>query len=567
LRKTVSYVLLIVLVINTMALAVKVEPAKAQDADSWPMFHNDLAHSGYSASLAPCTNYTSWIYTTAAQRGVQSSPAVADGYVYVGASDGNVYALNASTGAFVWNYTTGGVVFSSPAVVGGVVYVGSEDNYVYALNAMTGALVWKYATHDVVDSSPAVVNGAVYVGSEDGNVYCLDASTGVKVWNYTTGGAVDSSPAVVGGVVYIGSDDENVYALNAGTGALIWNFNTTNFVESSPAVVGGVVYIGSGDGNVYALNAANGALKWNYTTNVIFLSSPAVADGMVFIGSAYPDFPPPTIHNTHTIHALNASNGALVWSREIGFIPDIEVDSSPAVADGLVYIVASFSNINALNETTGDTVWNFYTYYNYNFTGGGEFFYEGSSPAVADGKVFIGSGDGSLYAFGQVHAVAVTALSPSKTVLGQGYGLNLTVTASVADYPETFNVTVYANASALGTEEAALASGESLQMVFTWNTSGATYGNYRLSAYASPVANETIVANNNFTVGSVVVTIPGDLNGDFRVNLQDLVILANAYGSKPGDPNWNPNADIDGNGAVGLSDLVILAQHYGQHNP
>jgi hypothetical protein len=66
---------------------------------------------------------------------------------------------------------------------------------------------------------------------------------------------------------------------------------------------------------------------------------------------------------------------------------------------------------------------------------------------------------------------------------------------------------------------------------------------------------------------SIVVTIPGDIDGNFKVQLQDLVILAMAYGSKPGDSNWNPNADIDGNNVVGLSDLVILAQHYGQHYP
>jgi hypothetical protein len=61
--------------------------------------------------------------------------------------------------------------------------------------------------------------------------------------------------------------------------------------------------------------------------------------------------------------------------------------------------------------------------------------------------------------------------------------------------------------------------------------------------------------------------IPGDINGDSKVSLADLVILALAYGSKPGDPGWNPNADIDGNGKVGLTDLVILATHYGQHYP
>jgi hypothetical protein len=61
--------------------------------------------------------------------------------------------------------------------------------------------------------------------------------------------------------------------------------------------------------------------------------------------------------------------------------------------------------------------------------------------------------------------------------------------------------------------------------------------------------------------------IPGDVSWDRKVGLADLVILAQAYGSKPGDSNWNLNVDIDDNGVVGLSDLVALAQHYGQHYP
>jgi hypothetical protein len=63
------------------------------------------------------------------------------------------------------------------------------------------------------------------------------------------------------------------------------------------------------------------------------------------------------------------------------------------------------------------------------------------------------------------------------------------------------------------------------------------------------------------------VTIPGDVNGDFKVNLQDLVLLANAYGSHPSNTKWNPSADINGNEVVDLTDLVLLANHYGQHYP
>jgi len=73
----------------------------------------------------------------------------------------------------MWNYTTGNSVYSSPAVANGVVYVGSYDNRTYALNASTGVQIWNYTTRNSVESSPAVANGVVYIGSYDGRVYAI----------------------------------------------------------------------------------------------------------------------------------------------------------------------------------------------------------------------------------------------------------------------------------------------------------------------------------------------------------------------------------------------------------
>jgi hypothetical protein len=140
-----------------------------------------------------------------------SSPAVADGVVYVGSDDYNVYALNATTGTKIWNYPTGSTMYSSPAVADGVVYVGSDDYNVYALNATTGTKIWNYPTGSTMYSSPAVADGVVYVGSDDYNVYALNATTGTKIWNYPTGSYVYSSPAVADGKVYVGSDNGKVY--------------------------------------------------------------------------------------------------------------------------------------------------------------------------------------------------------------------------------------------------------------------------------------------------------------------------------------------------------------------
>jgi outer membrane protein assembly factor BamB len=178
---------------------------------------NALVYALQSATGSGPGGLPLWSAPCAPGSQTSSSPAVADGVVYV-SNLGEVDALNATTGAQLWAYTTSGNGGSSPAVANGVVYDGENDNKVYALNATTGALLWSYTTGGIVTSSPAVANGVVYVGSEDNKLYALNASTGALLWSYTTGGAVESSPAVANGVVYVGSDDSNVYAFGL-TGA------------------------------------------------------------------------------------------------------------------------------------------------------------------------------------------------------------------------------------------------------------------------------------------------------------------------------------------------------------
>jgi hypothetical protein len=168
-----------------------------------------------------------------------------------------------------------------------------------------------------------------------------------------------------------------------------------------------------------------------------------------------------------------------------------------------------------------------------------------------------------------VHDVAVTGVASSKTAVGRGYstGVNVTV-ANRGSFTETFNVTAYANATVIGDQRVSnLNAGVLMTVPFTWNTTGFAYGNYTLSAYASPVPSEANTSDNNFTDGVVKVTIPGDLSGDFKVSLLDLAILANAYGSGPSSAKWNANADINSDSRVSLLDLTILAKYYLQHYP
>jgi len=133
---------------------------------------------------------------------ISSSPTVSGDIVYIQSADTNVYALDATTGTKVWNFTLGGggnpEISSSPAVSDGYVYVGASDG-LYALNATTGAKIWSFNIGTDIYSSPAVSDGIVYVGTHDNNVYALNATTGAKVWSYKTGSLIFSSPAISGG--------------------------------------------------------------------------------------------------------------------------------------------------------------------------------------------------------------------------------------------------------------------------------------------------------------------------------------------------------------------------------
>ena len=170
-----------------------------------------------------------------------------------------------------------------------------------------------------------------------------------------------------------------------------------------------------------------------------------------------------------------------------------------------------------------------------------------------------------------LHDIGIAGLTTSKTVVGQGFNLNINITIfNYGDNTETFNVTVYCNETVitLPNEEnyttVTLASEESTTIPLTWNTTGFAYGNYTISAYAPPVEGETSTADNTLVDGCVFVTIPGDINGDRRVNVLDAILIANSFNSKPGDANWNPNADINCDDKVNILDCIVLANHFGQ---
>ncbi len=378
---------------------------------NWKQWRSDPTHSS-TASVGPSSLYVAWKFETAGS--VISSPSVSDDIVYVGSTDGYIYALGAWSGNLIWKFKTNAPVESSPAVANGYVYTGGDDGYVYCLNPCTGALVWKTFIDGnkeftfgnlVLKSSPAVVDKTVYIGSLDGYLYAINADTGAIIWKTQAQGPIESSPAVADGAVYFTAEEPTtgmVYKLAAATGQVQWNFSIAyrpsftggNQMLGSPSVAAGKVFASSNWGDYYALDTLTGVEIWHFydtTATEFIVSSPIWVDGKVYLIDKF------------DLACVDGATGSAIWSKYTGD----ELYVSPSYADGKVYMVTSQRHIFVLdvnnqgtviaNATTGSSSW--------------------SSPTIANNRLYIGCNDWNVYCFAEeiTPETTTTTATPTST--------------------------------------------------------------------------------------------------------------------------------------------------------
>jgi outer membrane protein assembly factor BamB len=280
-----------------------------------------------------------------------TAPSYADGRVFFGLSDnaGGVICLNASTGEEIWKQDASPYfVKGSPLVHEGVVYVGLTDNNTRAFNATTGIYEWGYKTDGPVNSSPAADGDILFFGSDDTKVYALDVSEAAPVllWNFTANGPIQSTPTIENGKVFFGSDNHTLYTLDEMTGELIWSWATTDTtvkIRNGVAVANDIIYVTSEDTKkIYALHAD--AAPGNYTETDFDIrywtkevsdygiggfNEPVYASGKIIVTS--------TGGAPAKLYALDAGVGNTLWDRIVNWWPSI---GNAVVADGHVWFNA-----------------------------------------------------------------------------------------------------------------------------------------------------------------------------------------------------------------------------------
>lgn len=162
--------------------------ASSPDSD-WPMFKHDLKRTGFSPSTAPNSPALVWKTDIGRWGKFWSSACVADGKLYIGGNDGNLYCLDAEEGNPVWTYRSSARrrfaqprgILSSPALADGKVFVTVEGDLLALPETdpngdgaiSPNEVLWSYEIGGDGVCSPVVANGFVYVGNHRGTVYCF----------------------------------------------------------------------------------------------------------------------------------------------------------------------------------------------------------------------------------------------------------------------------------------------------------------------------------------------------------------------------------------------------------
>ncbi|GAB5561166.1 MAG: hypothetical protein SynsKO_28130 [Synoicihabitans sp.] len=355
-----------------------------------------------------------------------------------------VDTLGSSTGEItlsltdaVWQFATGDrddsdlrrpTITNAPSIgEDGTIYVSSADNYFYALNP-NGSLKWRTQTDSFSDSSTSAIapDGTIHFGTVTGTVYALNPNGSIR-WTSSLGNsAYVAAPSVAeDGTVYFKQDDGTLRAFSS-QGTQLWSY----FVPGEGSYAGpaittdGTIIVPANDGALHALSPA-GSLIWKY--------QPQTAENTDDVSGIYTS---PSIDQHGNIYActLNGTafsvtdKGALRWVFRTPE-PGENVSSSLALGDGRAYFASYGGFLYALDQTSGTMVWRSsieaqarsssaaiasdgsiivgsYANKLFRFSSDGQQIrawsagnWFRSSPALADGRIYVGNGDGKIYAF------------------------------------------------------------------------------------------------------------------------------------------------------------------------
>ncbi len=272
-------------------------------------------------------------------------------------SGGNASALDASTGAVMWNYAgptiseiaqqLGCACQNAAGPAGNGLYSVGGGDTLTALDPLTGAARWSRIVGEAIASPSVAADGLVMLASGDQqgfSIYALEDADGARRWEVRLRERPLPGLLAWRGLVFAPLSDGTLLAIEAPTGRPVWREMVGDLPEPlAPTQIGndGTLVLRT-QSAVLALDAATGTRRWELAAPE-FPPRPLVADDRVYLASG-----------TGAISAVEASSGAVVWSRELGVLPGSEGLSRLA---GSLYVTSFDGALIALDPATGAQRW------------------------------------------------------------------------------------------------------------------------------------------------------------------------------------------------------------------
>jgi outer membrane protein assembly factor BamB len=279
--------------------------------------------------------------------GIYGAPAVGDEMVYIGAYDGNVYALSKDEGECLWTFETDDPVIAGPVLDGEQLFAGSTDGNLYVLDAKTGEQVDIMETGSVGSTPLLTEDGQLYVATEDGKLWSLASDSLDPAWRgpFEVNTGLLTPPVLTGGdTVVVGGIGATLYGVDAATGDERWSFGAKNWFWGEPAGTEAgdseLLVATNLDGRIYGVNPDSGEEIW-----------PSINTGAPIRGGA-------AIDESGTAVVVN--NEGLVFLIDTGTGETLEevdleqgVYASPVIREGAAIILTRSHDIFSVDLETG----------------------------------------------------------------------------------------------------------------------------------------------------------------------------------------------------------------------
>jgi outer membrane protein assembly factor BamB len=354
-------------------------------ADDWPVVRGDILGSGIAQTTLSDQMEVLWTYPAGDDAGFDATAVVAKGIVYVGDNMGTFHAVRLTDGKPVWTkqFENGGFA-AGAALDDDRLYVGDLNGVLRCLAANDGQVQWSANVEGEIYAGPTLHGGDVLVTSELGTLTCLSAADGKPRWPpFRIEAPLRCSPTILAGRAMLSGCDSLLHIIDVSNGSELQTVQIDGPTGATAAIHENRAYFGTEGGTFFAIDVptdetTEAKVAWTFRDprrGQPIRAAAAVTNDLVVYGS-----------QGKAIYGFDPVTGQKKWEP---FTERSRIESSPVIAGNRIVAATAAGKIYLLDANSGKAVWEHET--------GGSFT---ASPAVVDGRIILGNGDGTLYCFG-----------------------------------------------------------------------------------------------------------------------------------------------------------------------